>query len=273
MNSKTFNKYVHRIFICVMLVSILSGVALADAIWEPNDDFYMSNAEKCQLVNRDYYANGTTGYLEIFKKPGGASLGFVENGKLFHIQFSYESDGEAWGSVEYKKENDKLFPSNYDSEASAGWVNMSELILKYDYLEFENEFGSSFVPYSGDYSALKNAEKVVMWTFPGSGETIDSIEGIEDDFAVGSVYTDPSGTQWGYVGYYYGMKNFWICMDDPANENLPATITQEIALNLPINDSKPEKSSDLTTIVVVCVSAVVLISALLVALMRKKVKS
>ncbi len=270
MKAKSSQKHILRIFLCALLVSILSGAALADVIWEPNDDFYQSNSEQCKYVNRDFFANGKSGYLEVFKKPDGENVGFADNSKLLHVQFSYEKSGEVWGVIEYSKENDKIIPADYSLDTFSGWVKMSELIVKYDYLAFENDYGSSFVPYDGDYSTLKGAEKVVMWTYPGSGEISGTLDDISDDFAVGSAYTDESGTKWGYVGYYYGMKNFWICMDDPANENLPAVIKQEIGFNTPTVDSVPEKNNDLTTIVIICVAAVVLISALLIFVMRKK---
>ena len=63
MNKHSYRKITRLIFACVMLVSLLSGFALADVIYQPDDDFYNSHAGDCEYLNRDYYANGESGYM------------------------------------------------------------------------------------------------------------------------------------------------------------------------------------------------------------------
>ena len=39
-----------------------------------------------------------------------------------------------------------------------------------------------------------------------------------------TLYTDGNGQRWGYVGYYMGRRNGWVCLDDPLNEQLDTDI-------------------------------------------------
>ena len=34
-------------------------------------------------------------------------------------------------------------------------------------------------------------------------------------------FTDPAGRTWGEIGYFYGIRNCWVCIDDPYNGALP----------------------------------------------------
>ena len=31
------------------------------------------------------------------------------------------------------------------------------------------------------------------------------------------LYTDENGLRWSKLGYYYGLRNVWVCLDDPMN--------------------------------------------------------
>lgn len=131
MNKHSYKKITRVIFACVMLVSLFCGYALADAIYVPDDDFYQANYEKCEYLKRDYYANGESGYMELFTKPDGSSLGFADNGGVFQVQFTYKSGEETWGVVEYSTNGDKLTPKN-ESDYKTAWIKLSDAVLKYD---------------------------------------------------------------------------------------------------------------------------------------------
>ena len=36
------------------------------------------------------------------------------------------------------------------------------------------------------------------------------------------IFTDDEGRDWGYVSYFYGFRDFWVCLNDPSNPNIPA---------------------------------------------------
>ena len=39
-----------------------------------------------------------------------------------------------------------------------------------------------------------------------------------------TLYTDGNGLRWGYVGYYMGRRDSWVCLDDPMNDRLDTNI-------------------------------------------------
>ena len=270
MNKHSYRKITRLIFACVMLVSLLSGFALADVIYQPDDDFYNSHAGDCEYLNRDYYANGESGYMELFNKPDGSSLGFADNGGVFHVQFTYKSGDTTWGVVEYSTSGDKLIPSN-ENDFKTAWIKLSDALLKYDYISFDEDHSAEYTPYDGDYTELADINNIVMWTFPCSGENNGTIDSIDENFAVQSVYTDSEGRKWGFVSYYYAIKNFWICISDPASADIAAEAVEAPALYSPEPGSEPISSAnDKTTVIIFCVAGAVLIAGVLIAVTNKK---
>lgn len=270
MRKNNFNKTLRIIISCVMLVSMLGGYAIADVIWTPDDDFYMAHSNECEYVNRDYYANGASGYTEVFSKPGGTSLGFADNGELFHVQFSYKQGDETWLVVEYSKDGDKLIP-RLDGEFESGWIKYSETQLKFDTVSFDGVHSTEYKPYEGDYSELKDTHNIVAWTFPNSGETCGTIDSIDENFKINSVYTDIDGVQWGLVTYYYAIKDFWVCISSPADASLAAKDVPTPEFYTPEPGSEPQSSAnDMTTVIIICVAAALLCTAVVFAAVRKK---
>ena len=270
MKSYSIKRITALVFTCVILVSLLCGYALADAIFAPEDDFYNSHAGDCEYINRDYYANGESGFTELFTKPNGSSLGFADNGELFHIQFSYKLGDELWGLAEYSESGNKLIARNGDVYKTA-WMRLSDFTVKFDYISFDELHSSEYKVYEGDYSELSGVTNIVMWTFPNSGESNGTVDQVDEDFAVGTVYTDIDGVQWGFVSYYYGMKNFWICLSDPTNTDKAAKDVPAVILNTPEPGAQPESTAnDMTTVIIICVAAAMLCTALAFALLKKK---
>lgn len=270
MKNHRINRIIGIIFVCAMLVSLMGGYAIADVIWEPNDDFYRVHMQDCTYVNRDYYANGESGYLELFTQPGGKSLGFSENAELFHVQFTYALGDVIWGVVEYGTEGDRLVPRS-DGDYESGWINLKDTLLKSDALSFDEANDSEYFAYTGDYSELKDIRNILIWTFPNSGETGGTIDQIDENFAVDNVYKDIDGTQWGHVSYYYAVKNFWICLTKPTDAYIPAKDLPILVFNSPSPDTNPQPTgSDLSTVLIVCVAAAILISAVLIFQLNKK---
>ncbi len=274
MKSFSLKRITALVFTCVIIVSLLCGYALADAIFAPDDDFYNSHSGDCEYVNRDYYANGESGFTELFSKPNGTSLGFADNGELFHIQFSYKLGDELWGLAEYSESGSKLIARSGDVYKTS-WMKLSDLSPKYDYISFDEAHSSEYKAYEGDYTEFSGVTNIVMWTFPNSGESNGTVDQADENFAVESVYTDIDGVQWGFVSYFYGMKNFWICLSDPTGTDKPAKDVPAVTINSPDPGAKPESTAkDMTTLIIICVAAAMLCTALVFALIkRKKVKN
>ena len=75
--------------------------------------------------------------------------------------------------------------------------------------------------------AVRSADKLVLWRYPGSGQVTGSVEGWysgdQDPAEVfDTCYTDAEGRFWGYVSYIYGERLNWVCLSDLGSEALPA---------------------------------------------------
>ena len=266
------------IFALAFVISAISGAALADLIWEPENDFYESHTEQCEYVNSSFYSNGPTGYLELFNKPDGSGLGFADNGQMFYVSFAYKGDAGDWGIVEYSKQEGKLIPADYDSDVYTGWIKLSETVAKYDSAAFSADHADSIKTFEGDASALLEEAFVSAWTYPNSGELKEKLdmEWVDDDFAdaFSVSYTDAEGREWIFCGYYRAHRNFWVCLSDPANTELPPVNTPALDFIQPASDELPAPTGSRTvTVIVICVCAVVLISAVLIVLLGRKKKS
>ncbi len=259
--------------ICFLMLFVLAGSAMADVIWEPEDDFYVSHSDKCEYLNRDFYANGESGYLEFFLKPGGSSLGFADNGDVFHVQFTYIDDkGDTWGICEYSAADERIVP-RADENYKNGWISMEDTVAVYDFLSFASEHSSELVEYGKSYEGLTDAKSIMAWTFPNSGKSYSDIGQVDSDFVIDKTYTDENNRLWGFVGYYHGYRNFWVCLTDPGETNLPELESRQPELYKPQSDTPPQsKGTDMTPALIISVSAAIVISLVLIFTMKKKTK-
>ena len=190
-----------------LLAMSLAVPAAADVLWEPEDAFYQSHAEACELLQRNFYTNGPEGYVNFYHSPESSSVtGQMENGAKLYVYWRYED----WGYVEEE-----------------GWVALSDLQLIYDYLSFQEEYGDQFLPYDVDtYAALLEnweGDTLVLWPYPGAEQAAyvwqdaaDAMEALKE-YGFSSIFVDEEGYTWGFCAYLYGNRNFWVCLDDPGD--------------------------------------------------------
>jgi hypothetical protein len=212
-----FKRFMAFLAVCIMLIPV--STVYADVIAEPNNDFYRRNYENCVHLGRSFYANSPDGYISIKKEPGSKSeVKRIENNEIIYIMFTYNHNGEIWGVTEIW------------TERINGWIPMEQLLLVYDYISFAEDYQDEFYNYTGDYSELKEHEQIIFWTYPGSGRN-DSINlkdfgmNIDENFRISSVYKDEQGREWGFIAYWYARRNFWVCLSEPANADIPANTT------------------------------------------------
>ena len=195
-----------------LLAMSLAVPAAADVLWEPEDAFYQSHAEACELLQRNFYTNGPEGYVNFYHSPESSSVtGQMENGEKLYVYWQYED----WGYVEEE-----------------GWVVLSDLQLIYDYLSFEEEYGDQFLPYDAEtYAPLLDewtGDTLALWPYPGAAEVSyvwqDAGDAMADlkEYGFSSIFVDEEGLTWGFCGYLYGNRNFWVCLDAPAGRDDPA---------------------------------------------------
>lgn len=212
------------ILVLVMLLSMAVPFVFpqADVLWEPENDFYSRNRDKCVVMSRSFYANGEGGFLSIKTQPGANREVFeFKNGDILYIQFTYDYKGEIWGVTEF-----------YDPESleqKSGWAPMDQLLVVYDYMSFHDDHKDEIYEYTGGVESLYEVGDIAFWTWPGSGELAwilqDEWRNPESDsgFLTPYVaYKDEEGREWAYFSYVYGTRNSWVCMDDPSNLDIPA---------------------------------------------------
>ena len=77
------------ISLCLLAVWLLTVPAMADVIWEPDDDFYSSHRDQCDYLGRSYYVNGPQGGTALWRKePGGGHVRVLENGTRLYISYA-----------------------------------------------------------------------------------------------------------------------------------------------------------------------------------------
>ncbi len=211
MKGSVFTKTIAILIMCLAVLTMICLPVAADLIWEPDDDFYRREAENCESLGRNYTADGSGGSVDLFKSPvSDKKVATVQNGNEFYVSFTYrDRDGEKWGIVQL-------------DSGIAGWIPMNELAIVYDYISFEEEHKSEFRQWEGNYDGFKTGKEVVFWSYPGSGIITRKDSDIDEKFSISNVYTDSDGRDWGFVRYYYGVRNSWVCIDDPANDAIPA---------------------------------------------------
>ncbi|MCL2884617.1 MAG: hypothetical protein FWF49_03955 [Oscillospiraceae bacterium] len=193
--------------------------AFADVILEPNDAFYHSHSGDYTDLKRYFYANGRNGFVSLKEAPDSQKeIDVVTNGDVLWIAGTCPYSGVIWGITEITTSD----PGQ--NNATYAWVPMDQLLVKYDYISFYDDHKDKIFTYSGNYDSLKTTEEITLWSWPGSGviqETLDPAT-ISNLFAVEYAYKDGQGRIWGFVYYWMGLRNAWICLSDPTNTNIPA---------------------------------------------------
>lgn len=192
--------------LCAALALALCAPALADVIWEPDDDFYMEHFDECEYVNASYEAAADVNAMESPVERKTAAK--IEAGTLVYVSYVWHGEHADWGYAE-----------SYD-----GWVPLNVMRRLYNAADFAAEHAGELVAREGAVSRAEHST-ICFYTFPGSGkaETVDAadFDWAEDDPAYYEVWTDAEGREWSHVGYYYAIRG-WVCLSDPEADDLPA---------------------------------------------------
>ncbi len=196
----------------VMLFWMLCVVPVrADMIWEPNnDDFYVNHRDSCHYVNRNYTADGPEDKVIVYKSPENPAVVTTwENGHVANIYYTWtDENGIVWG-----------MNNNWETNET-GWMPMEYMDVVYDYICFEEEFGEHFVEETVTISEEYANISVYFWSYPGA-ETYLEIpmpENAADMPQCSKTFVDEEGRKWGYIGYFRGTRNKWVCLDEPAGD-------------------------------------------------------
>lgn len=212
------NRRIQITLLVLLCMIIQASVVRADLIFEPQDSFYEKHKDACEYVNRVYVVNGYGGETDVYDSPGSAEkVMTIQNRETYYISFVYtDKKNVKWGFVE-------------DSQENGGWVPMDYMYPVYDSQSFYEEYKEKITSKGGVVPNVTKGDVIYGWKYPGS-ETKFKIEIMEDSFDYGSEFTDEEGMHWGNVGYYMGNKDFWVCIDEPENPDLPVReINRDIA--------------------------------------------
>lgn len=201
-------KFVTLALALAMLLS-LSLPVYADVIWEPFEDtFYSSHRDQFSYCGYAAYANSPDGVTQTYKKPGGSKGDTIPNGELVYIQHSYtDDDGNTWALL-----------------AESVYVPMAHLLNRYDD-EFFADHPEIVSADSAEHPEITVdipvGTPLLTWTYP-RGMYIESENDWDADILSGCqfFYTDDQGLVWGYIGYWFGHRDLWICLSDYNNPNL-----------------------------------------------------
>ncbi len=190
-----------RLCLLLALVLLLAPLVRADVIVEPEDSFYWSHRGECARHDRTYTANGPENTVVLYQSPEtGIVTARVPNGESLRILYVYEdAQGVQWG---------------YTEGEDTGWVPMLYLILQYDHICFQEEFASRITTLE-EYRSLEVGGTVRFWSYPGSENCLELEVDQEYLPEYNALFQDDGGRQWVYVGYYYGHRNSWVCLDAP----------------------------------------------------------
>lgn len=205
----------------LLLMTLLVALfvpARADVLWEPMENsFYEAHHAQCEIVDRTYFVpEGSS--LTLYQSPeDGSVVTQLSSLDRVYVNQSLEWNGELW-AVGYP----------IDDYEAQGWFHLNRLQLEYDHISFYEDYADTFTDYQGQLDGYEIQEQIYSWTYPGSGIYDRTLEAVDLDYSALTcqyVYTDPEGSQWGYVGYYMGHFG-WVYLDDPENPDPPSFLHQ-----------------------------------------------
>ncbi len=254
----------------------------ADVIWEPmGDAFYDEHAGECEYLVRAYTANGPDGKVIVYKSPEDAEeTAVIENGNKVYISYVYtDENGVSWGIY------DNMSTNEY------GWLPMAYMEVVYDYISFEADYGASIKDQEGILSKEYSGKNILIWDYPGAHSSGEFSTQDLDMPTYRKIYVDEEGRSWGKIGYYYGWRNCWICLDAPTadyEELYPAgnivqeRIEEERAEAAAVEDGAaqenseqrivPKQNDQLVIFVVGMVAAVVVVTGVLLVVLQRRGK-
>ena len=191
-------------FFCYMLCAL---PVRADVIWEPPDSFYEEFSSECEYVGRTFTANGPDGEVILYESPvSGKVIARWENGYKAYISFTYEDkNGTVWGVCEDR------------NSSKTGWMPMEYMDVVYDGISFGEEYIADITEQEGALDEQYLGKNICCWNYPGASEGYEMrVESYVPEYH--RIYVDGQGHTWGNVGYYFGYKNVWICLDQPDAE-------------------------------------------------------
>lgn len=275
------------ISLLLLFLFVPATLGVADIIPLYDNPFFRTHQSELTECGSAYEAVTDTSWYD---EPGGKAVRTISEGTVVAVDFLWQ---DQWGFGEW---NDQ-------------WIDLKDFRRRYDMGDFIADHQPEFIHVTGTISLngdqgddagncfsilfsdvpekdaeelgrldAAGAESLRIWTFPGSGQLARTVppddQFYQDSIPLSELYRDPEGRIWARVyknGYM--QADGWICLSDLAGE-LPAEgpkYAEEAgsvsAAGEPENVSAEPRS---VLVPVIAVAAAVILSAVLLALLRKK---
>lgn len=251
------------LFLVLLTVSALIMSSSADILWEPDDSFYEKHRNNCTYVNRTYELAGYDGSVTVFTAPGGMNKTTLDNGLQVNIYYTWKGKGTTWGY---------LSPWVTNGDATEGWVPMDDLSLVYDSRQFTEDHAAELT--TADPAPV-DFQEAVLYRYPHGPALEHSLteraeyQPFSEVFT--QLYTDETGLRWGYIGYYMGSLDAWVCLDDPMNRALDTGIVPVSPSPAQVRGSATVVSGPTTFLIAAgLVAAVVIVTGILILKLKKR---
>lgn len=223
------------IFALLMLLSLIFPCILttANPIIITGYEFLAKNIDNCVFRPRYYYVNVEGGVLSVKIEPGAVKeTTKLSNGRIVEVSHTYNHNGELWGIVFYSYNHSNSDGSYGSFSEFTGWVPMDQLLVKYDYISFEEDYRDEIYDYSGSIEELLKSDHIVCWTWPGSGEITEVLEdrqikNLSSTLIPSYAYRDSEEREWGFITNRpdliktsYSVS--WVCLSDPLSKDISA---------------------------------------------------
>ena len=208
-------KRIFTAILALILVLGLSQTAFADMIYEPRDNFIQSHQEDCRSTYywHRYKASGDANVPVQYMPEDDEVIAMLAPDEVFSSNTTYTApDGTIW---------------YYYGSASmdAGWVSGDYVTRLYDSDLFLENYARDIV-HSQETLNVYELEQIVFYYYPnGEQMAVQPLTFAKSDaspeeavISFDTLYKDDAGRIWGYVGYFYGPQNAWICISEPTLE-------------------------------------------------------
>ena len=248
--------------LALLAVMTLALPVSADVIWTPDDSFYEKHWDECDYVGRSYQLAGFDGKVAVYTAPGGMHKTTLDNGLQGTIQFTWTGYGLTWGYLCWITDHD-----------TSGWVPMDDLSLIYDSQQFMADHAKEIEAVT---PVPVNFQEAVLYSYP-NGPVLEGTLQEDLDYQPISevftqIYTGTDGLRWGYVGYYMGHRNTWVCLDDPTNRALDSGIVSVSPSPAQARGSATSVTAGPPALLIaaVLVAAIVAVTAVLILRLKKR---
>lgn len=211
-------------FLILLLCSALILPAMADVIYEPENSFYNSHRDECTEDSHCYVIPEKLALPALKSPKDKSAVMTLEAGTSFWTQYLYtdEKTGMIYGLTLL-----------HDTKGNWQdlWVPLAGLAPLYNSTDFNRDYRDQF--YTTEESVRIDLTKVAvrLWEYPGAEtpkEILDNYVGTDnyEDLNLNTLFKDEDGLEWGYLGYWYGRRNCWICISDPEADSFPQRIPE-----------------------------------------------